>query len=306
MRFPLDELDRFFDRVQAGQAARPALEMPERGASALATMELPAEAADAIGSYLEVARLLGQRTAELHLNLGSDPRTEAFRPEEFTQLYQRSIYQSFRSQTARALGLLRRKLGGLSVPARQEANRILESEQAINARFRAVVGGKIRAMRIRLHGAYHLGQVLHTGKDFVIIDFEGEPERPISERRIKRSPLRDVAGMLRSFDHAAHTALLRRVSGADAAAPEFQALEPWARVWTQGVSGAFLRAYLETMRRSSLLPSDARELDVLMDAFLLEKALSELGYELNHRPDRVRVPMQGVLHLLERPPAARN
>jgi len=155
-------------------------------------------------------------------------------------------------------------------------------------------------MRIRCHGDYHLGQVLYTGKDFIIIDFEGEPARPLSERRIKRSPLRDVAGMLRSFHYAAYTALFaEEAEGVYASHPAaLAALEPWARFWYHWVAAVFLRTYREVASRASFLPRAREELQVLLDAYLLQKAVYEVGYELNNRPDWVRVPLRGILQLL--------
>ena len=161
--------------------------------------------------------------------------------------------------------------------------------------MRAISGGKISALRIRCHGDYHLGQVLFTGSDFVIIDFEGEPARPLSERRLKRSPLRDVAGMLRSFDYAVHGWLIRAAVEGAMSEQEARALEPWADLWRQWVSSAFLRAYLTTVEARGLVPSTRGDLDRLLSVLLLEKAVYELGYELNNRPTWVRIPMQGLL-----------
>ena len=249
-----------------------------------------------IGAYLESAKLLGQRTAELHLALSSDAQDEKFRPEEFSQLYQRSLYQSFRNQAGRVLSLLRRTLPQLEEDAQVQASRILALEPALMAIFKAVDGSKIAATRIRNHGDYHLGQVLFTGKDFVIIDFEGEPDRPVGERRIKRSPLRDLAGMLRSFDYAA---LMRRGELAEPGTPQFAVLTHWAQTWQLWVSATFLGAYFETADGADFVPREKRDTQLLLDAFLLEKALYELGYELNNRPDWAMVPLEGILHLLE-------
>jgi maltose alpha-D-glucosyltransferase/alpha-amylase len=154
-------------------------------------------------------------------------------------------------------------------------------------------------MRIRSHGDYHLGQVLHTGKDFVIIDFEGEPARPLGQRRIKRSPLRDVAGMIRSFHYAAFSALHAQVETGAITAEHRPRFEAWARAWHLWVSGVFLQAYLEAASPGSFLPKTDSGLTVLLDAELLDKAMYELGYELNNRPDWVKIPIQGVLQQLE-------
>jgi len=161
-----------------------------------------------------------------------------------------------------------------------------------------VIEGKIGGARIRIHGDYHLGQVLFTGNDFVIIDFEGEPARPLSERRIKRGALRDVAGMLRSFSYAPYAVVYGQAAGSVIRAEDVGALEVGSRCWHRWVSAAFLRAYLDESGPASHLPSDRGELRVLLDAYLFEKALYEIVYELNNRPQWVRIPIRGVLELL--------
>jgi maltose alpha-D-glucosyltransferase/alpha-amylase len=177
--------------------------------------------------------------------------------------------------------------------------RVLELEATIRKRFRQIRDRRITAARIRCHGDYHLGQLLFTGKDFVIIDFEGEPARPLSERRIKRSPLRDVAGMLRSFHYASSAALFGQVSGIVARQDMMPTLESWARRWYLWVSSVFLKAYLQTSGSAPFLPRTREELEALLDAHLLEKAVYETAYELNNRPDWVRIPLQGILQLME-------
>ena len=153
-------------------------------------------------------------------------------------------------------------------------------------------------MRTRVHGDYHLGQVLYSSSDFVIIDFEGEPARSLTERRLKRSPLRDVAGMIRSFHYAANAALLGHAP--TVVRPEdLQQLEQWAMFWYHRVSAAFLDSYLETASVSDFLPESHEELSVLLDIYLLEKATYEISYELNARPDWVHVPIRGILQLIE-------
>jgi maltose alpha-D-glucosyltransferase/alpha-amylase len=174
---------------------------------------------------------------------------------------------------------------------------ILDLEDEIMGRFRRLLELKIDAARIRIHGDYHLGQVLWTGRDFVIIDFEGEPARPLGERRIKRSPLRDVAGMLRSFHYAAYTALARETSDPVSDNPAF--LEPWALFWYQRVGATFLQAYLDATPPGGILPPEGQQMRVLLEVFMLEKALYELRYELNNRPEWARIPIQGILQQLE-------
>ena len=149
-----------------------------------------------------------------------------------------------------------------------------------------------------MHGDYHLGQVLYTGKDFIIIDFEGEPAHTLSERRMKRSPLRDVAGMLQSFNYAATMALRNEIESGMVRAENEPVIQQWAHFWYAWVSSAFLNSYLETAAKDSFLPQTQQELQVLLDAYILEKAIYELGYELNNRPDWVDIPLQRILELL--------
>jgi maltose alpha-D-glucosyltransferase/alpha-amylase len=171
---------------------------------------------------------------------------------------------------------------------------VLERRSDLDERLRRILHHKIDTVRTRVHGDYHLGQVLYTGSEFVIIDFEGEPNRSLGDRRFKRSPLRDVAGMLRSFDYAAAVAL-----GSGAPRPEdLDTLEPWAKAWQRWVSAAFLRAYLARAEGQSFVPRDPRDIHILLDFYLIEKCLYELGYELASRPDWLEVPLAGLADLL--------
>jgi len=154
-------------------------------------------------------------------------------------------------------------------------------------------------MRLRVHGDYHLGQVLHTGKDFLIIDFEGEPARSLSERRLKRTPIRDVAGMLRSFNYAAFAALYHQLEKGAIHPEAAGRLEPWARFWSYWVSVIFLGAYLGRARSGQFLPASDAELKILLEVNLLNKATYELGYELNNRPTWLKIPLEGILQLME-------
>jgi len=260
-----------------------------------------AEAAGLIGNFMDSARLLGRRTAEMHLCLASEQGLPDFKPEAFSKLYQRALYQSMRSLTGKALPLLRRQFNRLPDSVRPLAVNVMEHEDDLMSRFKELLESRIGALRIRCHGDYHLGQVLFTGSDFVIIDFEGEPARPITERRIKRSALRDVAGMLRSFHYAASAALVdRRRSGA--AASVLAELEHWAEFWQRWVGAEFLKSYLREAAEGRFVPGNRGELRVLLGALLLEKAVYELSYELNNRPEWVEIPLRGIRQLLEGKP----
>jgi maltose alpha-D-glucosyltransferase/alpha-amylase len=288
--YTLAALGRYFERVLTHGHVQ--AQMKDVGEA------LPPELIDEIvgGVYPERVRQLGERTAQMHLALAADHVDPNFAPEEFTGLYQRSLYQSMRTSTRRMSQLLQNKLATLPDAYREAATALLRREDEILSRQAAILEHKITATRIRHHGDYHLGQVLNTGRDFVIIDFEGEPSRPLSERRIKRSPLRDVAGMLRSFHYAAHTAL-SQLHGLRA--EEIEHLEKWAEIWVDVVSKNFLEAYLTTAKGASFLPEDEITQKMLLETYLLEKAVYEVCYELNHRPEWVYIPMRGIVRILD-------
>ena len=302
--YTLDELGRYAERVEPlirteTQAAPHHLEsLPD-----LATQAVPNTASEMIGSYLQSAELLGVRTGELHLALASGSG-ESFAPEPFTRLYQRSLYQSMRSQSKRALQLLRKRTADLPEDARAAGEQLCGLEEALLQRFHDLVDHPITAVRTRCHGDFHLGQVLFTGKDFVIIDFEGEPGRPTSERRIKTSPLRDVAGMIRSFHYASHAALRGQAPGALVPDNLTDELADWMQVWYTWSAAAFLRGYAATISGAGLVPEDPTEFRILLDAYLLEKAVYELTYELNNRPAWVKIPLEGILKLVADGPVA--
>ncbi len=298
-KFTLNGLGHYFEHVLAKRFRYEDLSRRSGSLTELAAAELPAEATELIGGYLESARLMGQRTAELHVYLASQAEAPEFVPEAFSKLYQRSLYQSMRTLAAKTFPLLRRCIDRLPEDTRDLAKAILGCEKLVMDRFRSITGLKITAMRIRCHGDYHLGQVLYTGRDFVIIDFEGEPARPISERKIKRSPVRDVAGMLRSFHYAAYSALLaQKERGLAVGGEDWHYLDLCADFWYRWVSAVFLKEYLDTSAQGGFLPQTREEFQVLLETYLLEKAVYELGYELNNRPDWVKIPLQGIWQLI--------
>jgi maltose alpha-D-glucosyltransferase/alpha-amylase len=304
--YSLSQVERFFERALALRS-----EVPEPPVPIVSLLDLveqqPPPLALELGGYLEFARLLGQRTAELHLALASERDDREFAPEPFGSLYQRQLYQSMRNLAVRSLSALRGQLASLPGPVRAEAEALLSREAALHGAFREIVGAPFGGQRIRCHGDYHLGQVLYTGNDVVIVDFEGEPARPLNERRLKRSPLRDAAGMLRSFDYVSQTALLAPpAERGGVRAEDVPALEPWARFWRRWVSSAFLRAYLPPVREAGLVPRDPGALATLLRLLLLEKSVYELGYELGSRPGWVGIPIRGILRLLGEAPRTRS
>jgi maltose alpha-D-glucosyltransferase/alpha-amylase len=294
--YTVDAIGRFFDSILSDSAATERFAVtPSESLLTIAAKPFPDIAQQTIGLYLADAEILGRRTAQMHLALASHDDIGAFAPEPITPHYQRSIYQHIRSQAMRTLQLLRRRAKG-----NPDAEALLACEEEIQQRIRRILDGRITGLRIRTHGDYHLGQVLHTGNDFVIIDFEGEPTRPLSERRIKRSALRDVAGMLRSFHYAPYAVLFGQSQHSVIRTEDMTAVESGAKFWYRWVSAAFLRAYLGESGNAAHLPQTPEEIQVLLDAHLLEKAFYEIAYEMNNRPDWSRIPMRGVLDLLGR------
>jgi trehalose synthase-fused probable maltokinase len=233
----------------------------------------------------------------MHLALAAG-ESKSFAPEPFTKLYQQGLYQSLRAQARRRLDLLRRQQENLPAEIAPQAQWLLMQEEALLQEFRELAERPVSALRTRCHGDFHLGQVLFTGKDFVIIDFEGEPDRPISERRIKASPLRDVAGMIRSFHYATHAVRCGPLAELQSPAAGGPDLAAWLSVWYTWTSAAYLKAYLAEASSGGFLPSRDEDLQTLLKAYLLEKALYELGYELNNRPTWVRIPLEGILQLM--------
>jgi maltose alpha-D-glucosyltransferase/alpha-amylase len=291
--YSLGLVGRFFQEVTGrGGGAAPGPPPARRGENAR-----PAWTEEALRPSLLAASLLGRRSAELHRALASGTDDEAFAPEPFSRHDQRALYQSLRNMTEEAFALLRGRLHALPGSTRALGQRVLGLQPALLGRARRLLDRPMTALRTRTHGDYHLGQVLWTGQDFVIIDFEGEPARPAAIRRLKRSPLRDVAGLLRSYHYAAQQGL----ATLSAAVPESRTQhgEAWARLWYGRTTETFLKGYLESAHGAAFLPRSLEELTGLLAAYVLEKAIYELTYELNNRPAWVHLPLQGIAALVE-------
>ena len=246
-----------------------------------------------VGPQLEWVALLGKRTAELHLALASDRDDPTFAPEPLTALGRQAMSHGARATAKRAFRLAR-PLASRSVHVQE----VLERSDEVVRRLQVLASQRVRVSRIRLHGDFHLGQVLWTGKDFVFIDFDGEPDRSQGQRRLKRPALVDVAGMIRSFHYASRAAALQLHLNRSSA-EDLTELEQWLVLWYRMVAGTFLGSYLETARGAAILPEKREELEALLDFLLLEKAVYELGYEANNRPDWIEIPARGILNLID-------
>jgi maltose alpha-D-glucosyltransferase/alpha-amylase len=256
----------------------------------------PPAALEAIGSYLHAATTLGRRTAEMHQALANAADNPDFAPEALTAADMDALRAEIRRQAESALGALGTNLDRLPAQVTPAARELLERGPAVLSDPLPAGVAVPAATKTRIHGDYHLGQVLWVDNDYVILDFEGEPARSVEERRAKFSPLRDVAGMLRSYHYAAYAGLFAFTRDRP---DDFRRLEPWADLWHQWAAAAFLRGYQQAAGRADFVPQDAAEFAVLLDGFVLGKALYELAYELNNRPDWVRIPLRGILALIE-------
>jgi maltose alpha-D-glucosyltransferase / alpha-amylase len=259
--------------------------------------ESPALAREHAGLYLDAAALLGRRTAEMHLALATPTDDPAFIAEPFTKDDLSGDASRIEAQLSLSLEALKRGMSHLAELTGDHAALVLSRRIELFSRARAIVSATASdsGQRIRIHGDYHLGQVLRSRGDYVILDFEGEPARTLAERRAKQSPLKDVAGMLRSFSYAAYAGLN---AFAQRRPDDAKNLEPWARLWQNAVSTAFLRAYRLSIDATNpnLIPRPAQA-QLFLNAYLLEKALYELLYELDNRPAWVRIPLAGILAL---------
>ncbi|MGO9596758.1 MAG: maltose alpha-D-glucosyltransferase [Isosphaeraceae bacterium] len=303
-QFTLDQLSQYFERVAARSR-----ELPVRPPAALAASQAagPDRAEDPwrelIGGYLDTAHRLGVRTAELHRALAANCTDPAFAPEPLGKLYQRSLYQSMRNLTGRLRERLTRHRYRLAEPVQPLADRLIAAHDVILHHFRLILDPALRCQRIRCHGDYQLAQLLFTGKDFVIIDFEGDTHRTIGERRVKQPALRDVACMLRSFDYAAHSALLGfnddRGRSPGMIRPEDRStLEPWAHAWYNHIASEFVHSYTEAVGSTGLIPQGQAECQTLLDVLTLEKALNQIDSELSERLEWVEIPLRSVVRIL--------
>jgi maltose alpha-D-glucosyltransferase/alpha-amylase len=269
--------------------------MPEPGADGQDEAEM------VLGGHLDIGTILGRRTSELHRALASGTEESGFAEEPLTEDDLARLARATQEDVDRAFAALKERLFRLPEGGRETAGRLLARADEVAARIAEAARMDPQGGKCRIHGDYHLGQVLIVQNDVAIIDFEGEPSRPMADRTAKSSPLRDVAGMLRSFDYALWTAIFHRLQlGADP-----QATIDAVEGWREDTQGAFLDAYREGMAGSTLLPDDREAEGRLLELFLIQKVAYEIGYELSMRPDWVQIPLEGLLALLDAPEGAR-
>jgi maltose alpha-D-glucosyltransferase/alpha-amylase len=283
----LDHLQQYFERAQV--LVRDGRRVPDSMRERAALIE------ETVGAYWTTLFLLGRRTGQLHGTLAS-LNTEGFGHVPLERTALATLAAEMQAQAQRALDLVATPEKPMPEPLADRARRLLELSAALLARFTQLADLDRAGQRIRTHGDFHLGQVLEVTGDFAFIDFEGEPTRSIAERRMLQSPLRDVAGLLRSLSYAAQAGL----RGYQRTHPDTgPILEPWALAWEKTMGETYLRAYLATLDASGLLPDDPDVRRTLLEAFVLDKALYELAYELGNRPDWASIPLDGLLRLLD-------
>jgi maltose alpha-D-glucosyltransferase/alpha-amylase len=292
-KWTIEELDRYFETC----APLPFPEDLRNGTQdpvELSERPVLQAARDHVGIYLDSATALGHRTAEMHLALASAVDDPAFVPEPLTAEDLKALLADLRQHASRVFDTLKERLPSLPDDAVEVAAAVLSRRTQILEHFEALRRNTLQTWRIRVHGDYHLGQVLKVKTNFVILDFEGEPARPLAERRAKQCALKDVAGMLRSFSYAAYSSL---INFSTRHPEDIASLEPWAQLWVRCVAAEFLRAYRETAQGANFLPAQGDDFRKMLDVFLVDKALYEVLYELNARPAWVRIPLLGIISL---------
>ena len=291
-----DALYRFFESVLT---SRPSLD--EAGQLPPSVFDVshetvPAQLLDCIGGpYLDLMAQLGTTTASLHSRLARPKEYPGFQPEPFSSLYQRSEYQAIRTLIRRTLLTLRRRYHRIPPDCIQLAEFVLESEHNLIAFARTIIQDKFQAQKIRIHGNFNLTHVLFTGNNFAVLNFEGDPSKPLSQRRLKRSSLMDVATMIGSFFYAANTGL---VAFSHLHPEDHAHLKLWVDPWHKVLSGVFLNAYLHEVEGQAFVPSDRTQIQALLNHYLLEQAFIDILYRLNTNPEGLYIPLQGLQNIM--------
>ncbi|GAB3225293.1 maltose alpha-D-glucosyltransferase [Spirosoma arcticum] len=300
--YVLERVNNYIERILARDKKQLADAMaapPGTLSQPVAYGDLPEGTQELLGRRAaEQARLLGIRVGEMHHALASNATLKDFAPEAFSLHYQRSLFSGLQSLVRESYHPQPQAIERLPIDIRDDVMQILSQKEVVLSILRRIYGRKIDTMKIRIHGDLQLEKILLTGRDIAIRDFGGDPSRSYSERRLKRSPLRDVAAMIRSFYYVGYEGFLQNNQVAD---EETLRLLPYAEFWARYMSGFFTKAYINTVQGSSFVPANPDDLQRLLDTFLLEKAVADLQHELNHRPDWVRVPLQLIQSIVATP-----
>ncbi|MCL7488234.1 MAG: maltose alpha-D-glucosyltransferase [Desulfobulbaceae bacterium] len=245
--------------------------------------------------YVEAAGTLGRRTAQFHLALAQEKKNAQFKPVKATAVFTEQLAETISREVQEVLAMLGAAISDVSPSVRKQADRVLVEGPDLLGRIGSAADiGENLGLLIRHHGDYHLGQVLRTNdNDFILLDFEGEPLRPLAERRSKNSPLKDIAGMIRSFQYAVSSAL----SASAESDTERVKLQPWGRAWYEWICTVFLKSYFDTAGDAPFLPKT--DAGFILEIFLLEKVFYELKYELNNRPDWMHIPLAGIIDIID-------
>ncbi|HSU51347.1 MAG TPA: alpha-glucosidase C-terminal domain-containing protein, partial [Segetibacter sp.] len=296
-RFMLTRVDNYIERV----LSRPkelldSFQLMGTVTEPMAYEELPNELQILLGGTAsEQARLIGIRTGQMHLALAARRDIKDFAPEEFSLHYQRSLFSSMQALVREVFEGKIEDFKDYPEIIQQDLQDFYNRKEDILTMLKRIYAKKLDVIKIRIHGNYHLGQVFFTGKDVVITDFGGDPVRSFSDRRLKRSPLRDVASMIRSFRDVAYEGFLKTTH---VEKDNINSLLPFARLWSRYMVGFFMKAYLDTVKGSSFIPSDKQDFQMMVDTYMLEKAIYDLKYELKNRPDWAVVPLKTIKSII--------
>jgi maltose alpha-D-glucosyltransferase/alpha-amylase len=295
--FMLTRINNYIERILAGEKQQlQSLDTIGDLVDPVGFEDLPAELQVLLGGTAsERARLIGIRTGEMHRALAGEVAVKDFVPEDFSLHYQRSLFSSMQSIVREIFDRNIPSADGFPGEAREELKNFFDSKEVILQMLKRIYAKKLDVIKTRIHGNFHLGQVLLTGKDIVITDFGGDPDRSFSDRRLKRSPLRDVAAMIRSFRNVAYEGFLKTTH---LEKDNVDTLLPFASLWAHYMVGFFMKAYLETVKDSSFIPQDKQDLKMMVETYMLEKALFDLNYELKTRPDRVVIPLKTIKSII--------
>jgi maltose alpha-D-glucosyltransferase/alpha-amylase len=245
---------------------------------------------------IDQAALLGRRTAEMHLALSGETEDPSFIPEPYSDEYADWMLDNCLSLVKRRIRMAKDCYAALDETGKGLAKFFMSHEHDIRHFFSQIKSRSFHSKRTRIHGDYHLGQVMYDGNDYLILDFEGEPESSIKDRKIKHSPLKDVAGMLRSFHYAVSAKLYFSAETNELSAEK---IETAVSNWYRGVTQSFMNAYWQAMAGAPIFRTEQSELDFLLQFHLMEKAVYELGYELNARPTWVKIPLRGIQEVVK-------